>query len=207
MARIRPSKFVKASALIVVLLTIGAAVFAIVVKTPDVASVQTTLAVAMPPVLAAKTLPPKVGDGAFDTPFFTATEEPLTLAHFKGRGLVVNFWATWCMPCVREMPSLDRLAKALKGSGIEVVAISEDRKALEKVPPFYTDMGIKNLDLYYDIKGALSRKLGADGLPTTVLITPDGVVLGRVMGALEWDSQEVESYLRNALAPEKVPVL
>ena len=207
MARIRQSKLVKASALIVVLLTVSAVVFAIVVKTPDVASVQTPAAVAMPSVLASKTLPPKVGDGAFDTPFFTATEEPVTLANFKGRGLVVNFWATWCMPCVREMPSLDRLAKALKGSGIEVVAISEDRKALEKVPPFFADRGIKNLDLYFDVRGALSRKLGADGLPTTVLITPDGEVLGRVMGALEWDAQEVESYLRRALAPGKVPAL
>lgn len=207
MARIHQSKLFKVSALIVALLTIGTVVFAIVVKTPDVASVQTTLAVAMPPVLASKTLPPKVGEGAFDTPFFTATEEPLTLANFKGHGLVLNFWATWCAPCVREMPSLDRLAKALRGSGIEVIAISEDRKALKKVPPFFADTGIKNLDLYFDVRGALSRKIGAEGLPTTVLITPDGVILGRVMGALEWDSHEVESYLRKALTPKKVPVL
>jgi len=205
MARMYQSKIVKVSGTIAAVLILGVIAFAIVVKTPEVASVQTTLAVAMPPALASRTLPAKVGEGAFDTPFFTATEEPLTLANFKGRGLVVNFWATWCLPCVREMPSLDRLAKVLKGSGIEVVAISEDRKALEKVPPFFADRGIKNLDLYFDVRGALSRQLGADGLPTTVLITPDGEILGRVMGALEWDSQEIEGYLRKSLAPERVP--
>jgi len=100
------------------------------------------------------------------------------------------------------MPALDRLAKALKGSGITVVAISEDRKAMEKVPPFLIAHSIKNLDLYFDVKGALSRKLGVQGLPTTILITPDGKALGRVMGAMEWDSRPIETYLRKALAPK-----
>ena len=199
------SKIIKVSGTIAAVLALGIIAFAIVVKSPEVASVQTTLAVPMPPEMAARTLPPKVGEGAFDTPFFTATEEPVSLAHFKGRGLVVNFWATWCLPCVREMPALDRLAKALKGSGIEVIAISEDREALEKVPAFFTEKGIENLDIYYDLKGALSRKLGAEGLPTTVLITHDGVDLGHVMGTLEWDSPEIERYLRKALTPEKIP--
>lgn len=202
MARMRPSKLVKISLAIVTLLVLGGVVSAIVVKTPKVASVQTAKTLGMPHALAAKTRPPKVGEGAFDTPFFSATEEPLTLAEFKGRGLVVNFWATWCLPCVREMPALDRLAKALKGSGIEVVAISADRKALEKVPPFYAELGLENLDLYYDVNGALSRKFGAEGLPTTILITAEGVDLGHVMGALEWDAPEIEAYLRQALAPK-----
>lgn len=207
MARMHQSKLIKISVGIAALLALGGVVFAIVVKTPDVASVQTPNVLAMVPAFAGRALPPKAGEGAFDTPFFSATEEPLTLAGFKGRGLVVNFWATWCIPCVREMPSLDRLAKALEGSGIEVIAISEDRKALEKVPPFLAELGLKNLDLYFDVRGALSRKLGAEGLPTTILITSEGVNLGRIMGALEWDSPEVEAYLRKALAPSKVPVI
>ena len=206
MARMRPSKLIIISLAISAFIIMGGVVYAIVVKTPKVASVQTANTQGMPHALAARTLPPKAGEGAFDTPFFSATEEPLTLAEFKGRGLVVNFWATWCVPCVHEMPALDRLAKALKGSGIEVITISEDRKALEKVPPFFAELGLKNLDLYYDVNGALSRKLGTEGLPTTILITQGGVDLGHVMGAVEWDSPEIEAYLRQALAPKKIPL-
>lgn len=146
-------------------------------------------------------LPPKAGEGAFDTPFFNAKEEPLTVSAFKGRGVVLNFWATWCAPCVREMPALDRLAGKLKGLGIEVVAVSEDRKAGAVVPPFLKAHGIANLSPYYDDKGELSRKFGVDGLPTTVLIAANGREIGRVQGVLAWDTNDIASYFIRTLGP------
>jgi len=97
---------------------------------------------------------------AFVTPFFNGREEPVTLGSFDGEGVVVNFWATWCAPCVREMPALDRLAAKLKESGLDVIAVSEDRKALKIVPPFFTGNTIENLDVFYDDKGKLSRQDG-----------------------------------------------
>lgn len=186
-----------------------ATIAAIVVISPRVASVETpkqpvaphSLA-KVPHLLAQILLPPKSGEGAFDTPFFNAKEEPLTLRDFKGQGLVLNFWATWCGPCVREMPALDNLAAKLKASGVRVVALSEDRKAMDKVPSFYADTGIKNLDIYYDVKSQVSRKFDVQGLPTTLLIGPDGREIGRIKGALEWDDDTIVEFLVQTLAPK-----
>ncbi|HEY9162983.1 MAG TPA: TlpA disulfide reductase family protein [Magnetovibrio sp.] len=154
-----------------------------------------------PSALAQKLLEPKSGEGAFDTPFFNAKEEPLTLNSLKGQGVVLNFWATWCAPCVREMPALDSLAAKLEGTGVRVVAVSEDRNALEKVPPFLNEKGITQLDLFFDRKGALSRKLGVEGLPTTILIDAQGREFGRVKGVLEWGDDAIVAYLTQVLAP------
>lgn len=137
---------------------------------------------------------------AFDTPFFNAKEEPLTLSDFKGQGIVLNFWATWCPPCVYEMPALDNLAAQLNDQGVRVIAVSEDRNALAKVPAFFKDKGIEHLDVYVDPKSALSRKFGIDGLPTTLLIGADGQEIGRIKGVLQWDEDAIVAYLARALA-------
>ncbi len=187
---------------------VTAAISAIVVISPRVASVQTpqtdTAAPArddIPHLLAQILLPPGPNNGAFDTPFFNAKQEPLRISEFKGQGVVLNLWATWCAPCVREMPALDRLAAQLKERGVHVVALSEDRKAMDKVPPFYAATGINNLEIYYDVKSEVSRALDIQGLPTTVLIDADGREVGRVKGALEWDHPAIVDFLAEALAP------
>ena len=156
----------------------------------------------IPLELANKLRPAVMAEGAFDTPFFNAEKEKITVSSLKGRGVVMNFWATWCAPCVREMPALNNLAAALQGSGVEVIAISEDRKPLKKVPPFYEANDLNNLELYYDEKGKLSRKLGVEGLPTTVLLGADGEIKGRILGVLEWDDPETVKYLIWALGPQ-----
>lgn len=182
--------------------TIVAVLSAILVISPRLASAETIV----PPALAQKMLLPEpdnaqMGEGAFDTPFFDAKKAPITLADFRGTGVVLNLWATWCAPCVREMPALNRLSAKLKGRGVEVVAISEDRKALDKVAPFYAENAITHLDVYYDLKSQLSRKLGVVGLPTTVLIAADGRVVGTVKGVVEWDDDAIVEYLAKTLAP------
>ena len=145
-----------------VVVTITAVVVsAIVLESPRVASPvisRERLAnpeIPAPPSLAPVLLAPEVAHGAFDTPFFNGKKEPVTLKSFKGQGVVLNFWATWCAPCVREMPALDRLAAKLKGTGVDVIAVSEDRKELKKVPPFFAANAITNLDVYYDVKDKL----------------------------------------------------
>lgn len=183
-----------------------AALGTIVVISPRLASAETAAETAnllpMPPKMVAKMRAPKAGEGALDTPFFNAKKEPLTLSSLKGRGLVVNFWATWCAPCIREMPSLNRLAKSLEGTGVELLTISEDRNALKVVPQFLKAKGWDNLKAYYDVKGKLSRRLDIVGLPSTVLINAEGVFLGRIMGTLEWDDPAIKAFLIQDLAPK-----
>lgn len=157
--------------------------------------------VPVPDVLAKKLQGPAADAEAFDTPFFNAAKEPLTLAEQSGRGLVVNFWATWCAPCVKEMPALDSLAVKLKGRGVDVLAVSQDRRARVVVPMFYAKQGIENLDLYYDEQNRLGGRMDVNGLPTTILIDAAGNEVGRVLGILEWDDDAVVSFLAERLAP------
>ena len=108
------------------------------------------------------------------------------LADFKGRFVLVNLWATWCGPCVQEMPALDRLQQKL-GDKLTVLAISEDRQGDTAVAPFLAQHNIKNLAIYLDPKSAATNAFGVQGLPTTYLIAPDGTILGKEEGGAEWD--------------------
>ena len=115
--------------------------------------------------------------------------------------MVFNFWATWCAPCVREMPQLDRLKALLDADGIDVVAISEDRQGAPVVEKFYRDHEIKNLEVTIDVGGKVLRDSKVRGLPMTLLINSDGLEVGRVQGASEWDSKDAVAFLRRCLKP------
>ncbi|MEE8333498.1 MAG: TlpA disulfide reductase family protein [Alphaproteobacteria bacterium] len=112
------------------------------------------------------------------------------LADFGGRLVLVNFWATWCAPCVREMPSLLRLHKARGDKDFTVLAISQDLRGWPVITPFLTRLGLDGLPVLHDHKGALSRAFGVQGLPTTILLGRDGREIGRLTGVAEWDRQE-----------------
>jgi thiol-disulfide isomerase/thioredoxin len=137
--------------------------------------------------------------GVPDTVFGNAKGGQLTLADFRGRVVLLNLWATWCGPCVREMPSLDRLQAALGSDHFKVVALSQDRGWLEVVKRFYAKHGLENLGIYLDQKGELSQQLGARGLPTSVLIDRQGQAVGRLEGPAEWDSPEALALMRHYL--------
>lgn len=124
----------------------------------------------------------------------------LDLQDFAGKVVVLNFWATWCPPCVAEMPALDRLQTALGPEGVEVVALSEDRGGFAQIDPFFDERGLEHLERYFDAGGRLARHFGVTAMPTTVLIGPDGVPVGAVEGAAEWDSPEAQALLRKLLA-------
>jgi thiol-disulfide isomerase/thioredoxin len=132
---------------------------------------------------------------------FTVDGMPISLADFRGRVVLLNFWATWCVPCIAEMPSLDRLEAALGGTDFTVIAISEDRSP-SAIPPFFSELGLTHLRPYHDPAGALSRAFALRGLPTTVLIDREGRVLGRFEGAAEWDSPEALAMIRHVIGME-----
>ena len=118
------------------------------------------------------------------------------LADFRGRVVLVNFWATWCAPCVREMPSLDRLQAKLGPEGLLVMAVSQDRKGLAAAEPFYREQGLDNLEIFLDPKGEFARAMGVGGLPTSLLIDDRGRVVGGLEGPLEWDGPEAVELIR-----------
>jgi len=114
-----------------------------------------------------------------------------TLDDRRGKVVLLNIWATWCPPCRREMPTLDRLQGRLGGDRFDVVALSIDRGGFGPVRDFFAEIGVRHLGLYIDAGGDSVRKLGAFGLPTTLLIGPDGRELGRYVGPAEWDTPEM----------------
>lgn len=136
-----------------------------------------------------------------DTAFFNGEGEEVRLSDYRGTPLVMNFWATWCAPCVAEMPSLDRLKGLLADSGIDVLAIDEDRNGEKVVPKFYETNNIENLDILIDRKMALVKAAGISGLPTTLLIDAEGREVATVVGEAEWDSSEAVEFVKACLLP------
>ncbi len=134
-----------------------------------------------------------------DTPFTDGAGKQRRLSDYKGRGVVLNFWATWCAPCVREMPQLDRLKALVAANGIDVLTVSEDRKGVPLVKKFYEINKLHDLDILVDDGGKLLRALKGRGLPTTVLIDKNGIEVGRVTGIAEWDSTAVMAFIRECL--------
>ncbi len=119
-----------------------------------------------------------------------------TLSDFKGKAVLLNLWATWCAPCRKEMPALDRLQAAVGGPDFEVVALSLDRAGVEPVRRFYGETGVKEIAIYLDASGKALRDLKVTGLPTTLLIDREGRELGRLIGPAEWDAPEMVAFLR-----------
>ena len=125
---------------------------------------------------------------------------PFSLNRLAGRTALINLWATWCGPCVKELPALNRLAALLPRDRFEIVALSQDKGGIAVARPFLEKHNIRNLNLYADPSGRLYRNIGAKGLPTTLVVSPDGRLIGRIEGAIDWDAPEVTNYL-NALHP------
>ncbi|MGH6894973.1 MAG: TlpA family protein disulfide reductase [Geminicoccaceae bacterium] len=124
----------------------------------------------------------------------------MTLEAFEGRTILLNIWATWCVPCREEMPALDRLQAKLGGPDFVVVPLSIDREGLPAVKAFYEELGLEALGIYVDQSGKASRQLGAVGIPTTLLVDSEGREVGRTLGPAEWDSDEIVEFLRGFIA-------
>ena len=125
--------------------------------------------------------------------------ETLTLAAFEGRLILLNLWATWCGPCREEMPALDRLQKAMGSERFEVVALSVDHRGHDLARRFLAENGIDHLGFYIDPTARANVTLRAFGLPTTLLIAPDGREIGRLVGPAHWDSADAVALIAAAL--------
>ena len=134
--------------------------------------------------------------------FVDASGNTASLADFSGKLVVLNLWATWCAPCLREMPSLDRMQTRL-GEDVVVLAISEDRGGDKVVEPFIEKLGLKSVKFYLDPKSGAERAFKVQGLPTSFVIGREGNVLGRVEGAAEWDSPKLLDTLKSFLASDE----
>lgn len=131
--------------------------------------------------------------------FQDARGEPVTLAHFRGRAILINVWATWCPPCRTEMPALDRLNARRGGARFEVIAVSIDRDPTA-ARAFLDSMGIRSLHGHFDPTGTVGSTLGSFAVPLTLLVGPDGRELGRALGPVDWDGPRFDALLSRLLA-------
>ena len=146
-------------------------------------------------------LQPKDGAAVPELRFSTADGTVRTLADYVGQGVVLNFWATWCVPCVAEMPALDALARLVRNDGVAVLALSSDRGGAPPVERFYRDKSIQTLPVLLDSRGDAARAVGARGIPTTLLIDRAGKERGRLEGAADWAGAEFVEAIRRMAGP------
>lgn len=136
-------------------------------------------------------LPDSASANAFEIPFINENQQQVNLNQFKGKPLVVNFWATWCSVCVQKMATLNRFAEKFQANGGQVIAISQDRGGLSTVRSYYARNGYKNLAIYLETSGQLANAFGVQGFPTTIFIDAQGKEVGRLAGGVDWESSEV----------------
>ncbi|MFN3260780.1 MAG: TlpA disulfide reductase family protein [Pikeienuella sp.] len=139
-----------------------------------------------------------------ETAFETGSGEARTLADWEGKVVLLNFWATWCPPCRKEMPSLDRLQAEMGGEGFEVVALSMDRASTERIEAFYAEVPqaesapwrVSNLAVYREPTMRIGAEGGILGLPVTLVLDRRGREVARLQGEAEWDSERAKAMLK-----------
>jgi thiol-disulfide isomerase/thioredoxin len=138
-----------------------------------------------------------------DLAFQDASGKALTLEHWRGRTVLLNLWATWCVPCRKEMPALDALQQRLGGPGFEVVAINIDTRDPDKPKAWLKEVGVQKLAYYADPAAKSFQELKsvgrAFGMPTTLLIDPKGCEIGTIAGPAEWASDDAIKLIKAAL--------
>ena len=141
-----------------------------------------------------------VGEPAPATPFLDPADAPATLATFRGKPLLVNLWATWCGPCVQEMPTLDALA-GREAARFRTIVVSQDLSGRAPVTAFFAKEKFKHLEPYLDSDGVLGTAIGTGTLPTTIFYDADGKEQWRVMGAMDWNGERARKLIEGALNP------
>ncbi|WP_458791477.1 TlpA disulfide reductase family protein [Yoonia sp. MH D7] len=137
-----------------------------------------------------------------DVVFTSADGSDMTLADFNGKYVLVNFWATWCAPCRKEMPQLSDLQTRLQGDNFEVVTIATGRNPRPAMEAFFDDIGVDNLPLHTDARQTLARSMGVLGLPVTLILDPEGFEVGRLQGDADWASDSAIAVLTALTQPE-----
>ncbi|GAA6209532.1 TlpA disulfide reductase family protein [Cognatishimia sp. WU-CL00825] len=126
-----------------------------------------------------------------------------TLGDFQGKFVLLNFWATWCAPCREEMPMLSELQTELGGDAFEVITLATGRNMPPAITKFLDQIGVDNLPEHRDPKSAVARDFAVFGLPTTVILAPDGQEIARLRGDADWSSDSAKAVLKALIAPQE----
>jgi thiol-disulfide isomerase/thioredoxin len=129
-------------------------------------------------------------------PLVLDADESVVQIGYKEDIMVINFWATWCAPCKKEMPSLNSLAQNMKNKDIRIITVASGRNSKEAIDNFFNSHDLDNLTKYRDPKGKMAIKYGVTALPTTVVVNPNGVEIGRIIGDIDWDTTETSAFFR-----------
>ena len=132
-------------------------------------------------------------------PFLHENGSEMTLADYEGQYVVLNFWATWCAPCRKEMPHLSALQTRMGGDAMQVVTIATGRNARPAMERFLDEIGVENLPLHTDARQALARSMGVLGLPATIILDPQGFEIARMQGEADWSSESAVSIMQALL--------
>ena len=112
---------------------------------------------------------------------------------------VINFWATWCAPCKKEMPSLNNLAENMKHDDLRIITVASGRNSKEAIDTFFTDNNLGNLNKFRDPRGKMAMIYGVTALPTTVVIDPTGREIGRIIGDIDWNTADIRTFFRKLM--------
>ena len=129
--------------------------------------------------------------------FKDVNQEDVNLDDYKGKLLILNFWAIWCAPCREEMPSLDNLQANIDLNNLKIFPINIGQENLAKSETFFKDLNIKNLDIYFDSPITLAKKFSLRGVPTTIFFDKEGKEFAKIMGSIDFNDKEFINWLKN----------
>ncbi|MBD1158812.1 TlpA family protein disulfide reductase [Pelagibacterales bacterium SAG-MED19] len=129
--------------------------------------------------------------------FLDVNNDQLDLNNYQGNLILLNFWATWCTPCKKEMPSLDLLNTHEKLDNLKIFPINVGQDDIEKSFIFFKELGIKNLKIYYDSPSTLAKKFRLRGIPTSILFNKDGLEFARIIGSTDFENEKFINWLSN----------
>ena len=127
--------------------------------------------------------------------FLDAKNKQINLNDYQGNLIILNFWATWCAPCKEEMPSLDSLLINKNLNNLKIFPINIGQDKIEKTEKFFKDLGIKNLEIYFNNNSNLPKKLSLRGVPTSILINKNGEEFARIVGSIDFEDDEFVNWL------------
>jgi thiol-disulfide isomerase/thioredoxin len=128
--------------------------------------------------------------------FKDKNQKNVDLANYKGKLIILNFWATWCLPCKEEMPSLDNLQANINLNNLKIFPINISQESLPKAESFYKELNIKNLDIYFDAPITLAKKFSLRGIPTSILFNKEGKEFARIIGPIDFNDKEFINWLK-----------
>ena len=131
-----------------------------------------------------------------DVIFMDINQKNVNLDDFKGKLIILNFWATWCAPCKEEMPSLDDLQANTKLDNLKIFPINIGQEDIIKSESFFKELNIQNLEIYFDAPITLAKKFSLRGVPTTIIFNKEGKEFARIMGSIDFNKKEFINWLK-----------